>query len=259
MPSSKHPFLNFHVDHMAMHAEPELYSVAYMFFRIIFGVSKEDVIYEKRVEWEKGTGEESMTYAVCIGQSNSSSAPLYNTMIAMIQPSEPTNKPSHVRKTLKDHNAAAHWMHIALRTNDLLSFHKYALERGVNFITPIMKDEDDDLIQVFSGEWYLPWGPPSGTFFEFVQRDITPTLLKKIEEHNRESWFRDKTFLGLYEEKEREAQSGEIKPFVDHELFKKIHSLVQNKKFWEITEDDVNKAETTMINYAEAKRLTVGT
>ncbi|MBI1857979.1 MAG: hypothetical protein HYR97_02545 [Candidatus Melainabacteria bacterium] len=254
MPSKQHPFLNFQVDHMAMHAEPDMYAAAYLFFRIIFGVSKEDVIYEKRVEWDKNVGEESMTYAVRIGQHEGNKGVLHNTMIAMIQPSEPLDKPSHVRKNLKDHSAAALWMHIALRTNDLISFHDYALNRGVNFITPIMKDEDDDLIQVFSGEWYLPGGQPSGTFFEFVQRDITPSLLKKLEEHNRESWFRDKTFLGLYEEKEREYQSGNIKPFIDHELFTKVHSLVKNKKFWDISEEDIQKAEKIMLEYAANKR-----
>lgn len=253
MPSKKHPFLNFHVDHMAMHTEPGMYSAAYIFYRVIFGVSKEDVIYEKRLEWEKGQGEESMTYAVCIGRNKAAEGTLQNTMIAMIQPSEPKSKPSHSRKLLADHSSSAFWQHIALRTSDLLEFHKYAVERGVNFITPIMKDDDDDLIQVFSGEWYIPGSKPSGTFFEFVQRDINPTLLKKIEEHNRESWFRDKTFLGLYEEKEREYQSGEIKPFVDPELFEKVNSLIKGKKFWEITESDINNAEKAMLEYAKSR------
>ena len=254
MPSKKYPFLNFQVDHMAMHTEPDMYSAAYIFYRVIFGVSKEDVIYEKRLEWEKGAGEESMTYAVCIGKKIATEDTLQNTMIAMIQPSEPKSRESHSRKLLKDHSSSAFWQHIALRTSDLLAFHKYALERGVNFITPIMKDEDDDLIQVFSGEWYVPGGKPSGTFFEFVQRDITPALLKRIEEHNRESFFRDKTFLGLYEEKEREYQSGDIKPFVDPELFAKVHSLVKNKKFWEINEEDVLKAEKMMVEYAKSRQ-----
>lgn len=255
MPNPKLSFLNFQVDHMAMHAEPDVYSVGYLFYRIIFGVSKEDVIYEKRKEWVKGKGEESLTYAVRIGQHKQNME--QHTMIAMIQPSEPANIPSHVRKNLKDHNAAALWMHIALKTSDLLAFHKYALDRGVNFITPIMKDEDDDLIQVFSGEWYLPGGFPSGTFFEFVQRDITPAVLKKIEEHNRETWFRDRTFMGLYEEKERESKSGFIKPFVDHELFNRLRELVKNKKFWEITENDLKKTEETMLEYASNKKSAV--
>lgn len=257
MPSKKYPFLNFHVDHMAMQADPAMYSVGYIFYRVVFGVSKEDVIYEKRVSWNNGKSEESMTYAVRIGQSDSKSdGILQSTMIAMIQPSEPEGQPSHVRKTLQDHSAAAHWMHIALRTSDLLSFHQYAVDRGVNFITPIMTDKDEDLIQVFSGEWFLPGGKPSGTFFEFVQRDITPALVKKIEERNRESWFRDKTFLGLYQEKEREYQSGIIKPFVDNELFNDIFLLIKNKKYWEITETDINKAEEIMLDYAKKKKLT---
>lgn len=252
MPSTKHQFLNFRVDHMAMHAKPDIYNVGYLFYRIIFGVSKEDVIYEKRKEWVKATGEESLTYAVRIGKHKSPDEE--HTMIAMIQPSEPDNMPSHVRENLKNHNAAALWMHIALKTNDLLAFHQYALDRGVNFITPIMKDEDEDLIQVFSGEWYLPGGFPSGTFFEFVQRDITPAVLKKIEDHNRETWFRDRTFMGLYEEKEREAQSGFIKPFVDHELFSELQKLVRGKKFWEINEENIQKAESIMLSYVTKKK-----
>jgi hypothetical protein len=168
----------------------------------------------------------------------------------MIQPTEPPNFPSHVRKNLKDHNAAAHWMHIALRTPDLLAFHKYALDRGINFITPIMTDDDEDLIQVFSGEWFIPGGPPSGTFFEFVQRNVNEELKVKIEEQNRETWFRDKTFLGLYEEKEREYQSGKIAPFIDDELFNKIHSLIKEKPFRGITEEDVIEAEKIMLDYA---------
>lgn len=252
MPSKKYPFLNFQVDHMAMHAEPDLYGAAYIFYRVIFGVSPEDILYQKNVKWD--SSEESMTYAVRIGQGSIGGEKLQNTVIAMIQPSEPLNKPSHVRNNLKSHNAAALWMHIALRTPDLLSFHKYAIERGVNFITPIMKDDDDDLIQVFSGEWYLPGGQPSGTFFEFVQRELNEALLKKVEEQNRESWFRDRTFLGLYQEKEREYQSGKVVPFVDHELFNEIHNLIKNKKIWDITEEDILEAEKIMINYALKKK-----
>lgn len=254
MPSKKHPFLNFQVDHMAMHAEPAMYDVAYLIYRIIFGVEKEDVLYDKNVQWVKDDLVRSMTYAVRIGQGAIGSEELQNTVIAMIQPTEPQNAPSHVRKTLKDHNAAAHWMHIALRTPDLLAFHQYAIERGVNFITPIMTDNDEDLIQVFSGEWFLPGGFPSGTFFEFVQRNVNQELKEKIEKQNRETWFRDKTFLGLYEEKEREYQSGKIVPFLDDEVFNKIHALIKEKPFRGITEEDVAEAERIMIEYAAGKK-----
>lgn len=252
MPNNKYPFLNFQVDHMAMHAEKDLYSTAYLFYRIIFGASKEDILYTKNVKWQN-SDEESMTYAVRIGKGPIGPKELQNTVIAMIQPSEPENQPSHVRNNLRSHNAACLWMHIAIRTPDLLSFHKYATERGVNFITPIMTDADEDLIQVFSGEWYLPGGKPSGTFFEFVQRDVNEALIKKVDEHNRETWFRDTTFLGLYQEKEREYESGIVTPFIDHELFEQIHSIIKNKKFWEINEEDVVKAENIMINYISHK------
>ena len=250
MPSTKHSFLNFQVDHMTLHVDPKMYNAAYIIFRTIFGVSKEDVIYEKRKEWVKGIGDESMTFAVKIGQGTIGSPSLTNTIIAVVQPSEPETITSHSRDLLKMHNTSVHLQHIALRTNDLLAFHKFAIEHGVNFITPILKDEDEDVIQVFSGEWFLPNEKPSAMFFEFVQRNPTPELLKKLAEHNRESWFRDKTFLGLYEEKERENQNGKVTPFIDHELFTQIQNKVKNKKLWEVTEEDVMSSEKLMTNYA---------
>ena len=114
-----------------------------------------------------------------------------------------------------------------------------------------MQDEDEDVIQVFSGEWYLPGTQPTGVFFEFVQRNPTPELLKKLEEHNRQSWFKDKTFLGLYQEKEMENQSGNVRPFLDENLFKQIQSMLADKNLWEIAEDDINKAEKMMVEYAK--------
>ena len=60
---------------------------------------------------------------------------------------------------------------------------------------------------------------PSGMFFEFLQRNPNAEMMRKIEERNRESWFRDKTFLGLYGEKEKEYRSGKGTPFIDFELF----------------------------------------
>ena len=259
MPSKNHSFLNFQIDHMTMHVDPEMYNTVYLLFRILFGVSKDDVIYEKRKEWVKNTGEKSMTFAAKVGQGIIGDESFQNTIFALVQPSEPSSQPSHSRDLLKKHHTTAHWQHVALRTNDLLAFHKYALERGVNFITPILKDEDEDVIQVFSGEWFLPDTNPSGVFFEFVQRNPTAELLKKLEEHNRESWFRDKTFLGLYNEKEMENQRNDVKPFIDNELFKQIQLIVKNKHLWEITEKDVESAEKMMIEYVRNKRSVVKT
>ena len=116
-----------------------------------------------------------------------------------------------------------------------------------------MQDEDEDVIQVFSGEWYLPGTQPTGVFFEFVQRNPTPELLKKLEEHNRQSWFKDKTFIGLYQEKELENQSGNVRPFLDEVLFKQIQSMLTTKNLWEINEEDVAKAEKMMVEYAKNK------
>ena len=180
---------------------------------------------------------------------------LDSSIIAVVQPTEPSKQSSHVRDILKNRGGSAHWQHIALRTPDLLAFHKHALERGVNFITPILKDADEDLIQVFSGEWNLPGARPTGIFFEFVQRDPGKILLKKLAESNRESWFRDKTFMGLYGEKEDEYRRGKVRPFIDEALFKKISALLKGKRQWEITEKDLAEVEETMKDYAE-KSLT---
>ncbi len=251
-PRSRPDFLNFSVDHMTMLVVPEMYNVFYAVYRIVFGVTKNDEIYEKRREWVQGEGDRSLTYAVSVGEVKTSTQAINKTMIAMVQPTEPMTQPSHVRSMLGDHKAAAHWQHIALRTPDLLSFHNHALSLGVRFVTPIMKEDDEDLIQVFSGEWYYPGMPASGLFFEFVQRDVTPELLKKLDAHNRESLFRDKTFLGLYDVKEKEYQSGKVKPFIDFELYDLLYKQVGKKNQWEITEDDLSRCERTMRDYAKA-------
>jgi hypothetical protein len=254
--SEKPAFLNFQVDHMTMLVDPALYAPAYLMFRVIFGVPKSDILYEKRKEWEKGKGEVSMTFAVKVGEAApSAKSAMTSTIMAIVQPSEPKSRPSHVRRMLQDHSAGAHWQHIALRTPDLLAFHKHALERGVNFITPILKDDDEDLIQVFSGEWFAPGGSPSAVFFEFVQRDPTPELLKKLADHNREAWFRDKTFLGLYGEKETEYQKGRIAPFIDEELFARLAALARGKQVFELTEADVAKAEEIMLGYTRSRNV----
>jgi len=238
---------------MTLLVDPEFYNVTYLIFRVVFGVAPEDVLYEKRKEWRPGEGEASMTFAARIGRGPVGGAALQNTIIAVVQPSEPKDQPSHVRRMLQDHSAAAHWQHIALRTPDLMAFHRYAAERGVNFITPILKDADEDLIQVFSGEWFIPERKPSGMFFEFVQRDPTEAMIKKLEEHNRESWFRDQTFLGLYGEKEKEYRSGKVTPFMDGDLLARLHKAVRARKVWEIGDEDVAAAEKLMLDYARKK------
>lgn len=242
-------FLNFKVDHMTLLVQPELYNVSYLIFRTIFGCRPEHILYEKRKEWVPGEGDQSLTFAMQVGAGAEEKEELQNTMIAVVQPSEPASMESHVRDMLNDHRAAAHWQHIALRTPDLLSFHAHATARGVNFITPVLRDESDDVIQVFTGEWFFPDAPPSGMFFEFLQRNPSEELLQKMADRNRESWFNDKTFLGLYGEKEQEYRSGNVTPFMDHALFRQLQSIVAGKKMWEITEEDVTRAEETMLGY----------
>ena len=116
---------------------------------------------------------------------------------------------------------------------------KHALERGVQFVTPILKDEEEDLIQVFSGEWYFPGSKPSGMFFEFLQRDPSSEEVATVQKANKQTWFRDETFLGLYGEKEREYQSGKVMPFISDELFNAILEKIGHKQVWSITEKDL--------------------
>ncbi len=246
-------FLNFKVDHMTLLVQPDMYNVAFIVFRTIFGCTPEHLLYEKRKEWVPGEGDQSLTFAMQVGQGGEEKKELQNTMIAVVQPTEPKNQPSHVREMLDGHRAAAHWQHIALRTPDLVSFHKHAEALGVNFITPILRDESDDVIQVFSGEWFHPGSPASGMFFEFLQRNPSDELLQKLADRNRESWFNDKTFLGLYGEKETEYQKGQVKPFLDEELFNQIHAVVKSKKVWEITEADIENCEGMMRAYGSKR------
>lgn len=241
-------YLNFSVDHMTLLLHPKLYSVAYAAFRVIFGTTPEDLLYEKR-RTHPGGKEVSMTFASRIGQWQPKDAKeSLSTIIAVVQPSEPADEPSHVRDMLDGHRAVAHWQHIALRTPDLIAFHKHASERGVQFITPILKDEHENLIQVFSGEWFFPGSPAPGMFFEFLQRDPSGNELAEIQRRNRQSWFRDETFLGLYSEKEREYRSGKVTPFLSDELFDKISRKIGDKQVWELTEDDLRAIETLMID-----------
>jgi hypothetical protein len=238
---------------MTLLLQPRLYSVAYVAYRVVFGVGTEDILYDKRKEWVPGDGEKSMTYAVKIGQADDTPRELMNTIIAVVQPSEPLNRPSHVRDMLDGHRAASHWQHIALRTPDLLAFHEHATQRGINFITPILEDESDDLIQVFSGEWFYPGMPASGMFFEFLERHPGKETQTKLKEHNRQLWFRDRTFDGLYQEKETEYRSGNVTPFIDFELFEQLEKRIDGKSTWLIDANDLKDCEQIMLKYAESR------
>lgn len=250
---AKHSFQNFTVDHMTLLLQPRLYNVAYCIFRIIFGTTPDDLLYEKRRKSGKDGKEVSMTFATKIGEWEAKSRDPLNTIIAVVQPSEAASEPSHVREMLDGHESAAHWQHIALRTPDLISFHKHCVERGVNFVTPILKDEHENLIQVFSGEWFFPGIKASGMFFEFLQRDPSTEEVEIIQKANKQTWFRDETFLGLYGEKEREYQSGKVTPFLPDELFEKIAGMIGAKQVWEINEADLAKIEEAMLAYGRAR------
>ncbi len=246
----KKPFLNLVVDHMTFLVEPGFYNVTYALFRTVFGVGPEDIIYEKRRRWPGDSEERSMTFASRLG-SYGKDARVNNTIMAVVQPSEPAATPSHVRDILRNRGGSAHWQHIALRTPDLLAFHRHARGLGVNFITPILKEDSEDLIQVFSGEWNLPGSGPTGIFFEFVQRSPSAAVLKKIE--TRQAWFRDKTFLGLYQEKENEYRGGKVRPFIDEKLFQGIDRIVGDKPLWKISAADLKAVERAMKAHARAR------
>lgn len=249
----KHPFQNFQVDHMTLMLQPRMYNVAYVAFNVIFGVTPENILYEKRKEWVPGLGEQSLTFAIQVGEGQKEDKVKNKTIFAVVQPTEPATQSSHVRTMLDSHNAAALWQHVALRTTDLLAFHKFALERGVQFITPIIKDDHDDVIQVFSGEWFYPGMPSSAMFFEFVQRKPSADTLEAVKEANRELLFHDKAFMGLYHQKELEYQSGKITPFLDFALFEKIEQEIKGLKVWEITSDHIQRCEDLMIDFTKKK------
>lgn len=254
--AQKPVYLNFTVDHMTLLLHPKLYTVAYAVFRIIFGVRMEDLLYEKR-RAAKGTGKEtSMTFANRIGQWEAQANDPLNTIIAVVQPSEPEGEESHVRDMLDGHDSVAHWQHIALRTPDLIAFHKHAIDRGVQFVTPILKDEEENLIQVFSGEWYFPGSKATGLFFEFLQRQPSDAALAEIQKRNKQSWFRDETFLGLYGEKEREYRSGKVIPFLPETLFEALSKRIGNKQVWEISETDLREIENLMLEHTRKSRET---
>lgn len=250
----KQPFHNFVVDHMTFLVEPDLYKTTYALFRIVFGVSREDLIYEKRSNWPGQKKPSSMTFASRLGVEKDARVPS-QTIVAVVQPTEPAGASSHVRTMLQNRGGGCAWQHIALRTPDLLGFHRFCAERGVNFITPILKDAEEDLIQVFSGEWMVPGGRPTATFFEFVQRDPSPELLKQLETaSNREAWFRDKTFLGLYGEKENEYKKGEVTPFIDDALAKRMSAKLGTREVWEIDDALLGEVEAEMLDYAAKKK-----
>lgn len=253
--AAKPNFMNFTVDHMTLLLHPKLYSVAYPVFRIIFGVRPEDILYDKRRPAKENRPEKSMTFASRIGDWKASENlnQKISTVIAVVQPTEPENESSHVREMLDGNKISAHWQHIALRTPDLISFYNHALEHGVQFVTPILKDEEENLIQVFSGEWFIPGSEATGLFFEFLQRNPSDSELSKIQEANKQSWFRDETFLGLYNEKEREYQSGKVAPFIDPELFNLILNYVDKKEMWQVTEDDIAHIANMMKDFAKNK------
>lgn len=248
----KQPFHNFVVDHMTFLVEPALYKTTYALFRVIFGVSKSDLIYEKRRPLPGGK-QASMTFASRIGVETVASKA--QSIIAVVQPTEAKTQSSHVRTMLKNRGGSCHWQHIALRTPDLMGFHKFCVERGVNFITPVLKDAEEDLIQVFSGEWMLPGAKPTATFFEFVQRDPSAKLLKELAAgSNRQAWFRDKTFLGLYGEKENEYRRGKVTPFIDDALAQRIAKRLAPLDLWDITDAHLEAVEADMKAYARSKR-----
>jgi hypothetical protein len=92
---------------------------------------------------------------------------------------------------------------------------------------------------------------PSGMFFEFLQRNPSEEHVKIAQSMNRESWFRDKTFLGLYGEKETEYARGEVTPFLKFDLFNQLLKEFKDKQIWQITPSDLSRAEDMMIEHTK--------
>lgn len=248
------PSFNLVADHMTMLVDPALYKVFYILARVVLGVPKGGIVYEKRKRWPGSKAEGSMTFALDLGDAfKEKGVRMARTMLAVVQPTEPAAASSHVREMLARHRAAAHLQHVALRTPDLFAFYEHARARGVNFITPIMHDGDEDLLQVFSGELFPPGARPTGLFFEFVQRTLSKRALDLVRNQDRQSFFKDRTFLGLYGEKEREYRSGEVTPFIDHELARSIQRELAPLELWQIKEADVDRMERLMLEYAARK------
>ncbi len=248
------PRFNMVADHITMLVDPALYKTFYVIARVVLGIPAEGVVYEKRKKWPGAKTESSLTFAVDAGDAyKEKGVKMGRTMLAAVQPTEPANQRSHVREMLQQHGADAHFQHVALRTPDLFAFYEHAKARGVNFITPVMHEDDEALLQVFSGELYAPGGKPSGLFFEFVQRTFSRKALELVKRQDRQSFFKDRTFLGLYGEKEREYQKGEVTPFLDHELTKVIQKDLEKTPLWEIRDADIDRIERMMLEYASVK------
>lgn len=183
---------------------------------------------------------------------------LRNLLFAFVQPSEPDDMTSHVRTMLKKLSTSFHVQHHAIKTSNLKKFYDHAQGLGVNFVTPILYDDKDDLIQVFTGELYHPKSKESSAyFFEVVERKPNPEMRREATE-NREKFFRDKTFLSLYGAKEEEYRKNSynlapIEPFIDFELYEQLYHYVGKMKHWEITEHHVIRAEEMMREYASRK------
>jgi hypothetical protein len=96
----------------------------------------------------------------------------------------------------------------------------------------------------------LPGAKPSGFFFEFLQRDPSDDELATIQKANKQSWFRDETFLGLYDEKEREYQSGNVLSFLPKDVMAALLKYLEGKEVYEITEADLEACDKIMIDMA---------
>jgi hypothetical protein len=282
--NTKPHFANFEHDHSTLHVDPMLYNVFYLLLRVHLCVpaGRDGIVYDVQMKW-RDDHTESMTYAANLGgawtdadeiqfqkleriigadtemlrgfwkdfynyfKQKREADMLRNMMLAVVQPSEPSDMFSHVRQILDEHSACAHVQHIALKTLDIREFYNHARARGAQFVTPLLYDEKNDLVQVFAGELYHPWiETPSGLFLEFVERRPNPEL-REEGARNRELFFRDKTFLSLYGYKQAEYESGNIVPYFLPQLFRELYALVGDKRWLDITEDDILLAEKLMM------------
>ncbi len=153
---------------MTLLTEPELYKITYALFprrlrrrprghhlreapALARGPAGEAILHDLRLDARRALREAASKSSNADASSPSSS-----------RPSPPTQQRPTCATILEEQRRrlplAAH--RSADRRTSMAFHRQFALERGVNFITPILKDADEDLIQVFSGEWMVPGGPP---------------------------------------------------------------------------------------------------
>jgi hypothetical protein len=250
---TRKPFQNLVVDHITTLCHPSFYPIMYIIDRVIFGVPKEGIIYHIPDPDTAKPDSRSLTYAASLGKLTRLSV-FDQTLSARVQPGDPDVPSAHVWRMLegKYSSRGVHTQHIAYRSKDVCTLVEHARSYGMNFVTPLCHEEDQNFIQIFTGEFYGPETEP-GTFLEFVQREVDAEVLRRVEECNRETFFRDRAFMQIFQAKEDEEKTGIISPILDFELQALLNTKVVRGRQVPRFEDDLELAAEIMQQYADAK------